>query len=109
MTQPKDLIIKCPKCGCEYLPAEIYYPDKFLGSPYSITKISNEVVFGGDNMNLEEVYECDNCGTTFVVNASVSFNAKIKEEFNFDDEYTTITYSEPRITLEEPRLFEDEE
>lgn len=32
--QDKKLeLIICPKCGREYLPAEIYYPNEFLGKP----------------------------------------------------------------------------
>ena len=33
-------IIKCPYCGAEYLPEEIYYPDSFFGKPRDIVKNS---------------------------------------------------------------------
>ena len=37
----QEILIKCPHCNAEYLPAEIYYPDEFLGRPTDINKIHN--------------------------------------------------------------------
>ena len=34
----KDIVITCPHCGREYLPAEIYVPDAFFGKPSDIEK-----------------------------------------------------------------------
>ena len=33
--------IVCPKCGREYLPAEIYLPNSFLGRPHDIYRLTN--------------------------------------------------------------------
>lgn len=80
--------IKCPYCGCEYLPAEIFYPDDFLGTPLNIIKDENHEIIGfdGNNMNTEETYVCDVCGKTFKVDAVVTFKVeKVKDVFEEED------------------------
>lgn len=34
----KDLVIKCPSCGCEYLPGEIYLPNVLIGQPKDVER-----------------------------------------------------------------------
>lgn len=87
----KEIVIKCPHCGAEYLPAEIFYPDSFLGRPMNIEKTScgNIDYYDGQNMNLSEEYMCDKCGTTFVVKSVISFNTKIVEEKSVSSSYKT--------------------
>ena len=34
----KKNVIKCPHCGCEYLPAEVFYPKYLLGKPFNIIR-----------------------------------------------------------------------
>ena len=82
------LLIKCPYCGREYLPCEIYYPDDFLGSAKNIVHDKKSIIyFDGENMNLKESYICDNCGKEFDVEAKVEF-ITTKSDFD-DDEYST--------------------
>lgn len=82
-----DKII-CPKCGCEYLPAEIYYPNCFLGKPKNIIKNNNKIIaFSNGSMDLEEEYICDNCLTKFSVIAEVKFNTEIIVESDFTEDY----------------------
>ena len=70
----KNLYITCPVCGAEYLPCEIYYPNQFLGRSIEIDKIKGKIdSFSGTNMNLEETFTCDHCGSNFKVTAKVSF------------------------------------
>lgn len=73
------LIIRCPKCGQEYLPAEIYYPNDFLGKPNHILKDSDGKIenYQNNNMNLEETYICDKCKTKFKTIATVDFTTEI--------------------------------
>lgn len=77
--KPKQLrVIKCPECGYEYLPAEIYLPNDFLGKPKNIMKDSNGKILGFDGikMNDTETYKCDNCDTLFEVVSTTYFASK---------------------------------
>ena len=80
-----NIVIKCPKCGYEYLPCEIFYPDSFLGKCSSIIKDDNGKIefFSGDSMNLSETFICEHCGYEFLVNAKVDFEVtEIKDTFD---------------------------
>ena len=54
--------IKCPKCGYEYLPAEIFFPKSLLGNPKDIIRDDDGSIefFNGETMNLHEEFECEN-------------------------------------------------
>ena len=85
----KVITISCPHCGAEYLPAEIYLPDSFLGKPFDIEKegISGKINdFFGESMNTEESYICDKCNQPFRVSARIQF---ITEGTDFRKDYTT--------------------
>lgn len=69
-------VIKCPVCGAEYLPAEIYLPHAFLGKPSDIEKDHIKGTlrnFSGKSMDTSESYRCDYCNTLFDINAKVHF------------------------------------
>lgn len=87
----KEVLIRCPHCGTEYLPAEIFYPNSFLGKPSNIEKTScgNIEYYDGKNMDLSEEYMCDKCNTTFVVKSQVIFFTKAVEEKSFSENYKT--------------------
>lgn len=77
--KPKQLrIIACPICGWEYLPAEIFLPNEFLGKPKDIVKDSYGKIIGysGSSMNDSETYKCDNCNSTFEVVSTTNFVSK---------------------------------
>lgn len=95
-------LIKCPHCGAEYLPAEIFIPDSFLGEPTEIQKDDKGHIesFFGDDMDLKEQYRCDYCNKKFSVTASIKFNSSTNTKY-FDEEYTT--------KLTKPSLFLDED
>ena len=99
----KDILIKCPHCGAEYLPAEIFYPNHFLGKPSNIEKTSCGSIdcYDGQNMNLSEEYLCDKCDTTFAVRAQITFNTRIIEEKSFSENYKTKIKKEKFILDEE--------
>ena len=95
-------VIKCPHCGREYLPVEIFYPASFFGKPTTVYrdeqgKIEN---ISGDDMDLSETYICDDCRTLFKVEAKLDFT--VTDINNFDEEYTSKLYGD-RITLVEPQ------
>lgn len=91
--------IVCPKCGREYLPAEIYYPNSFFGRPQDIDRTNDGKIenFTGKSMDLEESYQCDNCGCRFQVSAKVSFKATEINKYDMS-KYSTPLF-EPKLTL----------
>lgn len=95
--------IVCPKCGAEYLPAEIYFPNCFFGTPLIVDRdgLNHIVEFSGTSMNLSEKFDCDFCGCTFEVKAKISFETKIDKKEDFSSDYKTI--------LKKESLFLDEE
>ena len=98
-TEKKEIYITCPKCGTEYLPAEIYYPNEFLGKPQGIDKLNGKIEnYSGKPMNLEETYQCDNCNCKFSVTAKVSFKTIELNKFDTNQEYKTQLF-EPKLTL----------
>ncbi len=55
----------------------------------------------GTDMNTHEEYICDNCGKTFVVDATIEFKASKYEVHDFDEEYSMPLFVKERITLKE--------
>lgn len=77
MIDNKDIVIKCPSCGYEYLPGEIYLPRHFLGQPKEIERTIEgkiDVEFGLPQ-DLTERFVCDKCLKPFCVKANLSFEA----------------------------------
>lgn len=89
--KPKALeIIRCPVCGCEYLPAEIFLPNAFLGKPSHIMKQNKHIdAFDGASMNTQEVYICDECNSSFKIFARVTFNTVENTKQDFENDYIT--------------------
>lgn len=82
--------IKCPHCGCEYLAAEIFYPQEFFGNPNHILRSDKGAIVGfqGDDLNLEEQYTCDKCGKTFSVTANITFKTEqVEDIFSDEDDF----------------------
>ena len=85
----KNLIIKCPYCGYEYLPCEIFYPDLVFGHSKVITRNEDgNIIFSdGEPMQLSEDYVCDNCNKKFTANVDISFASQESlEEKMFDED-----------------------
>lgn len=87
----KPILIQCPNCGAEYLPAEIYLPNSFVGTPKTIDKDSSGkiIYFSGNNMNLIENYCCDYCKKDFKIVCKLNFFAEYNPALDFDEEYST--------------------
>lgn len=94
-------IIKCCHCGAEYLPAEIYLPDAFLGRPRDIEKDLNGKIMNylGSNMNVNETYTCDYCNRKFSVESSVKFYTDSKTK-DFKTTYKS-KFSKPNLFMKE--------
>ena len=88
-------VITCPHCGKEYLPAEIFIPSAFFGYPDIIRRDSEGKIidFLGSDMDLDELYCCDNCNKPFNITASVAFHTKIDDKLDISTPYTTIMSS----------------
>ena len=84
-------VIKCPKCKKEYLPAEIFIPKYFIGSPEHIQRDEkNHIIdFVNNSMDTTEHFVCDNCETYFTVEAIVTFNTKFDPNDDFSKDYIT--------------------
>ena len=84
-------IIKCPICGQEYLPAEIFLPEELLGKPKDIVKTTDGKIdfFLGERPTLETTYNCDNCFTTFKVRAKIAYDVFVEQKDNFDNTYVS--------------------
>ena len=86
----KKTTIRCPHCGYEYLPAELYYPEEFIGHPYDIIRdeAGNILGFNGKDMNTIENYCCDKCGKSFSIDASITFRTTpLVDIFEEDEDF----------------------
>jgi transposase-like protein len=79
----KEHIIKCPYCGKEYFPSEIYVPKNFLGTA---CHMGCDIYFGED-MDLLESYTCDSCNNLFSVEATITFNSKKSKINTFNEDF----------------------
>lgn len=89
----KKTSIRCPHCNCEYLPAEIYFPDQLLGHPSEIIKDESGNILGyqGSDMNTVEQYCCDKCDHLFSIDAVVTFKTTaVNDIFEVDDDFKDI-------------------
>ena len=70
--------IKCPYCGCEYHPAEIFLPEYVIGRPTAVLKDDNGVIekVVADTTSLEEYYQCDKCNNSFKVTLDFEFTSE---------------------------------
>lgn len=81
----KDLyLIRCPVCGQEYLPAELFLPADLLGSPTDIVKRNDGKIdfYLGEKPSYETEYCCDNCNSVFKVKAKILFETSIEDDFS---------------------------
>ncbi|MBO5423942.1 MAG: hypothetical protein J6A25_07850 [Lachnospiraceae bacterium] len=89
-------IIKCPHCGWEYHPSEIFYPNAFFGRTDSLVKSPvGKILYvdyqEGEEPNFQEHFECEDCGKSFVINATVSYStSKVSEEVDFSNPYVSL-------------------
>lgn len=90
-------VIKCPHCGYEYVPGEVFYPEDLLGKPESIIRdalgkiLYVEYAELDDEPCFEEHFVCDHCEKQFIVSAIVSYKSKEEdEELDFASEYVSL-------------------
>lgn len=95
-------VIKCPKCGYEYVPTEIFFPDALLGNPTQIQRNSEGKIedYMGLPPNPIETWECDKCGATFTVISDLKFKVKLLAAPDIKTPHVTKIYGD-RIVLPE--------
>lgn len=89
----KYLLIKCPYCGWEYVPAELFNPTDLEGKPEDLLKDNlGKVLYVDYHKNYSPCqvtrYICDGCGKPFVVEPTVTYKVK-KEAKELDFSTTT--------------------
>lgn len=97
LTTYKSTVIKCPHCGAEYLPGEIYMPGSLIGHPDevvkdSLGKILYEDYFSADRApDMIEHFICDFCDKPFIIEATVTYRAKEEApERDFSTNYVSL-------------------
>ena len=93
----KSAIIKCPHCGAEYLPGEIYMPNSIIGQPDEIVKDSLGKIIYEDystperEPSLIESFTCEYCNKPFVIEAAVSYKTRAEApEKDFSTSYVSL-------------------
>ena len=75
-------VIKCPNCGAEYLPSEIYYRDEISGKAMGIQKDETGKIlnFTDKDYTPVEHYECDICGEKLTVTVTTTYTVDSKKK-----------------------------
>lgn len=78
-------VIKCPYCGMEYSPSEIFMPGQIVGKPKNLVKDAlGKIIYQdweeGDEAEQEEHYVCDGCGKSFTVKPVVTYTTSTEAE-----------------------------
>ncbi len=78
-------VIKCPHCGHEYVPAEIFMPGELVGVPGQIVRDAlGKIIYQEyDDEDLPaqvEHYVCDECGKPFVVEPVITYKVRKEDE-----------------------------
>lgn len=99
----KEVKVCCPKCGCEYLPGEIYVPDRLVGQPKDIERTPDGKILlhDGTDQDIEETFVCEKCGKPFKVIAHMFFETVYEAKRDVLESYTEPLYKEERFYLEE--------
>lgn len=88
--QPRQ-VLKCPHCGAEFLPGEIFYPDNVIGYSMNIirdplNKIIYEEYKEGREPFAEEEFWCPFCDKPFIAEVELKFSTRPQEEeLDFSD------------------------
>lgn len=94
--QHKTAIIKCPHCGAEYLPGEIYMPGSLIGQPCDLVKDSLGKIIYEDYLDdkepcLEEHFECEYCEKPFIIEAILTYKTREEApENDFSTKYVSL-------------------
>lgn len=92
----KSPTLKCPHCGAEYLPGEIYMPGSLIGQPEEVIRDSFGKIIYEDydpvkEPDMMESFICDYCNKPFVVEATVTYKTREEApEKDFSTKYVSL-------------------
>lgn len=93
----KSSKIKCPHCGAEYLPGEIYLPGALIGHPDDVVKdalgrvIYEDYDVSSHEPDMIEHFICDYCDKPFIVEATITYKTREEEpENDFKTQYVSL-------------------
>jgi hypothetical protein len=93
----KSPVIRCPHCGAEYLPGEIYMPGALIGKPDDIVKDSLGRILYEDystpdkEPDMVEHFICEYCDKPFIVEATTTYRTREEEpENDFKQQYVSL-------------------
>ena len=93
----KSAIIRCPHCGAEFLPGEVYMPGALIGQPDDIVrdslgKLLYEDYFTEDREpNPVEHFTCEYCDKPFVIEAVITYKTREEApETDFQTQYVSL-------------------
>lgn len=93
----KSPVIRCPHCGAEYLPGEVYMPGDLIGQPDDIVRDSLGKIIYEDydsedrEPSLIEHFTCEYCDKPFIVEASITYKTREEEpEKDFSTKYVSL-------------------
>ena len=97
-TDKKEVItkglIKCPFCGAEYSPSEIFMPGELIGKADNVIKDpTGRILYTewAEEPEATERFVCEQCEKTFVVEATISYKTRAEEEeADFDNLETSL-------------------
>ena len=97
LTSQKHNIIKCPRCGAEYLAGEIYMPGSLIGQPTDVVKDSLGKIIYVDyepeekQPDMIESYICDYCNKPFIIEATITYKTREEApERDFSSKYVSL-------------------
>jgi len=88
--------IRCPHCGYEYVPAEIFMPGDLVGKPDQVIRDAlGKIIYQDYEEDSEplatECYCCDNCGKEFLVEPVITYKVKKQvEELDFSEQSVSL-------------------
>ena len=102
--QKKYQVIKCPHCGYEYIPSEIFYPGDLTGGRTEslVRDALGKILYleYGESKYTEgrkldpcqpEQYYCDSCDKPFIVEPVITYRVKKEvEELDFSNESVSL-------------------